>query len=373
MILPANIQLTLQRHQQLIDTALRSAVATITAQVNTPELASFYGQMQYHLGWMDADFVPTRNDPGKLLRPTLLLLSYEAAGAWEIPTNGTPASSYLQRALPAASAIELTHNFTLIHDDIEDGDTQRRHRTTLWKVWDVPQAINTGDGMYALSRLVLWGILDHGVEGTLATRLGALLDRTCLMIAEGQHLDINFEMHQDISVSMYLDMIQRKTGILMECATEMGALLGTRDQETVLRLRDFGRAIGRAFQVRDDILGVWASNAELGKTASGDIYRRKKSLPILHALEQASPDDRQYLQSVYQQTSPVTDEQVAHVLDIFEHTRTEQYCRAFLQQHCQHAREALAHIPHNTSPVSARALDDLATLVLFIEQATKSE
>lgn len=372
MIVPSNMEATLQRHQQMIDTALRDVVDRIAQHGDSATLDEFYGQMRYHLGWVDPQFKPTRKHPGKLLRPTLLLLAYEAAGAWGQAIEGAEATHYLRRALPAAAAIELTHNFTLIHDDIEDGDTERRHRATLWKLWGIPQAINTGDGMFALSRYALWGILEEGVDGLLAARLGALLDRTTLIIAEGQYLDISFEQRQDISVAMYLDMISRKTGVLMECAAEMGAMLGTQDSETIQRLKNFGKAIGAAFQVRDDMLGIWATSTELGKTAAGDIYRRKKSLPILHALEQATPYEQQQLHTIYQQEASLSSGQVNQVLDIFERTQTKRYCAEFLRHECQSAHEALAYVPRHYGPIATRALDDLDMLVNFVEEATRA-
>src|SRR5438128_10628634 len=210
--------LTLQRHKQEIQEALRQAVPggkDLTSQSEADALWSFYGQIQYHMGWVDANLTPRASHPGKLLRPTLLLLAYEAAGAWGLATAASPPSEYLRRALPAAAAIELTHNFTLIHDDIEDGDAERRYRATLWKLWGIPQAINTGDGLFSLARLALWGVLDEGVEGSIAARLGGVLDRACLVLAEGQYLDISFEQQQDIAVSMYIDMISPKTAALM--------------------------------------------------------------------------------------------------------------------------------------------------------------
>ncbi len=369
MALSSPLQSALLRHQEDIDTALHQAVLSITAEAaNTDGLSSFYGQMQYHLGWLDQAFQATRSNPGKLLRPTLLLFAYEAAGAW----GQTDDSNYLRRALPAAAAVELTHNFTLIHDDIEDHDSERRHRATLWNIWGIPQAINTGDGMFALSRYTLWGVLEAGVEGDIAARLGRTLDYACLVLAEGQHLDMSFEQLLHIPVSAYVDMISRKTGALMRCAAGMGAMLGTRDAQIIQRLRSFGWAIGIAFQVRDDILGVWASTAELGKTPAGDIYRRKKSLPILHALEHATPTDQTYLRDLYSQEAPLTDAQVEDVLSIFERTGTSSYCRAFLSEHCQHAHEALAQVPHNNNTVSARALRDMAAMVEFVEEAAKA-
>ncbi len=371
MVLSSSIQSTLARHYPSIDQALRFTLRRIAHESTAPALDAFYGQMYYHLGWVDAHLQPARSNPGKMLRSTLLLLAYEAAGAWGLTNTTQDADEYLQRALPAAVSIELIHNFTLIHDDIEDGDTERRHRPTLWNVWGIPQAINTGDGMFALARYALWDVLERGVEGTLAAKLAATLDRSVLMVAEGQYLDINFERRQDISVSMYIDMISRKTAALMSCAAEMGAMLGTHDQETIARLRSFGQALGIAFQVRDDLLGVWASTAESGKTEAGDIYRRKKSLPILHALEQANKQEAQQLHNIYNQETAVTDTQVAQVLAIFEHTQTQAYCRAFLQQQCQLAYDALAHVPRGMHSIATRALEDMETIIKFIEDATR--
>src|SRR5262249_53937351 len=148
------------------------------------DLTSFYGQMQYHLGWVDSTLTTNTKNLGKLLRPTLLLLAYETAGSWGLASQNQAPANYLRRALPAAAALELTHNFTLIHDDIVDGDTERHHRPTLWMVWGSSQGINTGDGMFALGRLALWDCLKVGVESEIAVKLGAVLDRACLVIAE---------------------------------------------------------------------------------------------------------------------------------------------------------------------------------------------
>lgn len=371
MTLTSTIQATLQRYQNEIQQALRQAMqrhSSNTLPTRGAELGAFYGQMRYHLGWVDSSFTPNAViNPGKLLRPTLLLLAYEAAGAWGLTAQTSDTSNYLRRALPAAAALELTHNFTLIHDDIVDNDTERHHQPTLWSIWGSSQGINTGDGMFALARLAMWDILEEGVEGEIAARLGAALDRACLVIAEGQHLDLSFENRQDISVAMYLDMITRKTAALMGCATEMGALLGTRDPETIASLCHFGYEVGVAFQIRDDVLGVWASTSETGKTSAGDIYRRKRSLPILYALEQVDAQDQHTLQKLYNQEKPLSAEQAALVLDIFEHTRTRAYCLDFLRQQCAQARFAFNRIPRLDNAIAARALDDLETLILFVE------
>ena len=374
MTLSTTIQSTLLRHSGAITTALRDAVhKAADGQTTTNSLQAFYGQMHYHLGWVDTQLKPIQSNPGKLLRPTLLLLAYETAGAGGLADGAIGEDNrHLRRALPAAAALELTHNFTLIHDDIEDGDAERRHRATLWKQWGIPQALNTGDGMFALSRLTLWGVLDEGVAGTTAARLGATLDHACLVLSEGQYLDISFEQRLDISVAMYIDMIWRKTGALMACAAEMGGLLGTSDKETIESLRRFGEAMGVAFQVRDDILGIWATAAELGKTSAGDVYRRKKSLPILHALEHASEHDQAFLREVYTQEAQLTSEQVAHILAIFTQTKTRAYCCEFLAQQCKVAHEALASVPYYDTAIASRARSDMQTLVHFVEETTRS-
>lgn len=367
MALPSPIQFTLLRYQTDIEHALRHAVHQVLALSDSAnDLRGFYGQIQYHLGWVNEQFLPAATNPGKLLRPALLLLAYEAAGAWGLDSTN---NDHLHRALAAAAAVELTHNFTLIHDDIEDGDIERRHRQTVWKQWGIPQAINTGDGLFALARLVLWDVLQEGVDGNIAARLGAALDRACLVISEGQFLDLSFERQQEITVEQYIDMISRKTAELMACAAEMGARLGTSDESVIEGLRSFGRAIGIAFQVRDDMLGVWASEAESGKTRAGDIYRRKKSLPVLHALEHAGEQDRRALLEVYGQQTPASSEQVQQVLAIFAHTETRAYCRAFLAEQCRLAHRALASVPRTSADVSERALHDLEMLVRFVEES----
>lgn len=361
-----SVQSVFQRHREPVHQALRSAFDAIETQASTAhsELQAYYGQMKYHLGWVDEHFHPTKANTGKYLRPTLLLLAYEAIGAEEDENDAS-----LRRALPVAAAIELTHSFTLIHDDIEDGDEERRHRPTLWKLWGVPQAVNTGDGLFSLARLTLWKALDEGVPSSVVARLGMLYDRTCLAITEGQHLDLSFEEHLDIPTQTYLQVIERKTAALISCSAEMGAILATADQESIQSLSQFGRALGLAFQVRDDILGVWATEEELGKTPAGDIYRRKKSLPIIHALAHANLSDQHRLYDIYRQNAELTEEQVDQVLAILDATGTREFCYSFLTQQCNAALDALTKIATKDNPRSQRALTDLTLLVRFVNQA----
>jgi geranylgeranyl diphosphate synthase type I len=164
-------------------------------------------------------------------------------------------------------------------------------------------------------------------------------------------------------------MIRRKTAALIACSTEMGACLGTANQEIIHHLRNFGEASGIAFQIRDDLLGVWASSAESGKTPAGDIYRRKKSLPIIHALTHADARDHENLLEIYQQSDPISADQVDTVLEVMERTQTRAFCRQFLLKQCKLAYEALKKVPYLTNPLSRRAYHDLEIIVRFIEEA----
>ena len=269
--------------------------------------------------------------------------------------------------MPAAAAIELAHNFTLLHDDIQDGDVERRHRPTVWSVWGIPEAILVGDALLALTRIHLWKVLDEGVEPATALNLAKLFDTALLKLTEGQYLDMSFEQQQQVPLSSYEEMISRKTAILMSCATEMGATLGTSNQEIIEALARFGHALGLAFQVRDDMLGVWATEAELGKLPAGDIYRRKKSLPILHAFHYAQPDDQQAMAKIYNQDAPITREQAQEVLAIFVRTQAREYCNQFLAQQCQQARLALAQVATTSNALATRARTDLEAIINFVQ------
>jgi geranylgeranyl diphosphate synthase type I len=221
--------------------------------------------------------------------------------------------------------------------------------------------------MLALTRLHLWKVLDEGVEPATALTLARLLDAALLKLTEGQHLDMSFEKQQQVSLASYEKMISRKTATLMRCATEMGATLGTSNQEVIEGLAHFGHTLGLAFQVRDDILGVWASEAESGKLPAGDIYRRKKSLPIIHALQYARPEDQQVIAEIYNQDAPITEEQAQQILAIFTHTQTREYCQQVLAELCQQAQQALARVATQRSTLAARARADLEAIIDFVK------
>ncbi len=239
--------------------------------------AAHYAMMHYHLGWADETLKPCAVSSGKRIRPLLCLMACEAVG-------GNPVD-----AVPAAAAVEILHNFSLVHDDIEDGDETRRHRPTLWTLWGIPQAINVGDGMFALAYTALLragGRADGAASSSAAHNFLAATDLfsdACIKLTEGQHLDLSFEERVDVSVSEYLQMIEGKTAALIAGSASLGALFGGADLQQEKLLGSFGRNLGLAFQIQDDILGIWGDPTVTGKAAGNDILRRKKSLPLLYA------------------------------------------------------------------------------------------
>jgi geranylgeranyl diphosphate synthase, type I len=307
---PASASQVLERFRQPIEASLSGALADRPAPI--------YDMLRYHLG-CDGSSPPQ----GKALRPTLCLLICEAlGGSWT-------------RALPAAAAIELIHNFSLIHDDIQDGDELRRGRPTLWTRWGVPQAINAGDAMFCLATLTLRGLRPHFGDELVVEAMSVLQEATREMI-EGQYLDVSYEQVPEISLSQYLEMIRCKTGALLRASIEIGALLADAGAPLRLRSRRFGEAIGRLFQIRDDMLGVWGISETTGKSAESDIRRRKKSLPVVMALTLAGPAERERLLALYSQEA-LSDADVLCVQDIFDHLAVKGRVQALADEAHQQA------------------------------------
>ena len=269
-----------------------------------------YQMVRYHMG-LDSD-APR----GKRMRPLIGLLVYQSI-------TGDHA-----RALPGAAAVEMGHNFSLVHDDIEDNGGERRHRPALWTISGVPQAINTGDALFTLSRMALYRLTDEGFDDARVLRLMRLYDETCLALCEGQFMDIWTSEHDDwMSVDYYFDMIGRKTASLIAGSAEAGAVLATDDESIISAYRRFGWALGLAFQLNDDLLGIWGNEATTGKQTS-DIATRKKTLPLIYALTEATGPDGGRLRTILAQSEvePSPDE-VAEVQAILERVGARAYTR----------------------------------------------
>ncbi|HIE57721.1 MAG TPA: polyprenyl synthetase family protein [Anaerolineales bacterium] len=256
-----------QTYRPALEETLRNAVQR-AAGADFPELQAM---MAYHLGWEGEGAGPEAT--GKRIRPILTLLTTQAAGKkWE-------------HALPAAAAIELIHNFSLIHDDIEDNSALRRGRPALWKKWGIPQAINTGDAMFSLAHLTILSLAEsNSMEVTL--QAAAALQRSCLNLTQGQHLDIAYETERSLPIEAYWPMVGGKTASLIQACTEIGALVAQADAPIRNAYLRFGRNLGLAFQVLDDILGIWGDSEKLGKSSVSDLVDGKKSLPVLYGLSQ---------------------------------------------------------------------------------------
>src|SRR5919198_450103 len=304
-------------------------VADIEAEIvrlvadRDPTTAGVYEMARYHLG-LDGPDAPS----GKRMRPILGLLAYASIAGDYRP------------ALPGAAAVELGHNFSLVHDDIEDGDRERRHRPTLWSLYGVPQAINIGDMLFSLSRVALHRLSDLGFSDSKVLRLMRLYDQTCVALCEGQYIDIWTSEHDErLSVELYFDMIGRKTAALIAASIEAGALLATDDDEGVSRHRAFGWGLGGAFQLNHRLLGVWGQERSTGKEPT-DLARKKKTLPVIYAFEHASPEARERLRALYAEASPGAAA-VTEIVSILERAGADVYTR---EQARRYRDQALAEI-----------------------------
>lgn len=289
-------------------------------------VARFYQMQEYQLGWRDEQLHVANEDPGKLLRPQLALLACRATG-------GDP-----KQALPLAAGIQLIHDFSLIHDDIEDNSDMRRGRPTVWKLWGLAQGVNTGDGMFIVAHLALHRMTDAGVPAEVALEVLRRFDQTILTICEGQFLDLNFEGNLAISEADYLAMIGRKTAALVAAAAGLGAIVGGGDAGTARALFDFGQHMGLAFQIQDDVLGIWGDPELTGKPFAADLYRRKLSLPVIQAL--AGADERETLAAIYTQPE-IDDRAVRQALDILEQAGARGYTEGVANYHHQRSLAAL--------------------------------
>ncbi len=332
-----NLPSIFERYRKEVDNELRS----IFVDYHLP----LYDMMRYHLGWIDENGRHIEGTAGKALRPILCLLACEAAG------------EHFHKALPSAAAIELVHNFSLIHDDIQDNDTERRHRPTVWSMWGIPQAINAGDGMRAIADLAILRLEDRGVPQKKQQRAQRLLDESCLRMIEGQYLDLSFEGQFNISVNDYLEMIDRKTAALMSCALQTGAIIGTDNESVIERLREFGKNIGLAFQIRDDVIGIWGDQDKTGKPLASDIHRKKKSLPVVYALQTARGTAREEISNIYKK-SGITKQEADRALDILNEVQARAHSERMAEEYRNSALTELEKI--KTSRWARAHLEEVA-------------
>ncbi|MEU4746867.1 family 2 encapsulin nanocompartment cargo protein polyprenyl transferase, partial [Actinosynnema sp. NPDC023658] len=275
-----------------LDPALRAAVDRL------PD--SMRAIAGYHFGWWDERGTPTGADAGKAIRPALVLLGAQAVGG------------AVNTALPAAVAVELVHNFSLLHDDVMDGDTTRRHRATAWHVFGVNPAILAGDALLTLAVDVLAG--SGHPQAQQAIRV---LSTAVQRLLEGQSADLAFEERADVRVAECVRMAEGKTGALLGGSCALGALFGGGRPDQVEQLRSFGERVGLAFQFVDDLLGIWGDPAVTGKPVYSDLRNRKKSLPVVAALTSDTPAGRE-LHALYHSDRELTPTELARAAELIE-------------------------------------------------------
>ena len=265
----------------------------------------FYQMMAYHHGWVAADGTPLEPPArtGKRIRPILAILACEAFGGTAEAAKGP------------AVAIELIHNFSLVHDDIQDVSDQRHNRDTVWKLWGSAQGINVGDALFALAQVAL-------VENTANhPRLAAgvlHLNRTCVRLVEGQYLDLALESAADVTYDQYEQMIARKTAALLSCSASLGAWAAGASPESIKATGRFTRELGIAFQLQDDLLGVWGDPKVTGKPARDDIRSRKKALPMVLAVRTAVSSMRDELLRILRAPEPPDEPTVERIVGMME-------------------------------------------------------
>jgi geranylgeranyl diphosphate synthase type I len=278
--------------RSLVDPALRKAIDTM------PE--SMRLMAGYHFGYWDEDGNPTAGDSGKAIRPSLVLLSAKAVG-------GDPAAT-----IPGAVAIELVHNFSLLHDDVMDGDLTRRHRRTVWSVFGRRRAILAGDALLTLAYDVL------ASSGHPSVHIGLrMLSAAVLELLRGQHADVLFERRGDVGLAECERMAEGKTGALLGCSCALGALLGGGTGDQVERFRLFGERIGLAFQHFDDLLGIWGDPVATGKPIYSDLDNRKKSLPVVAALASDTDAGREF-EELYGRDAPLSSGELVRAAELIE-------------------------------------------------------
>ncbi len=323
-------------------TAIEEEIQSLLAEQD-PTLTSFYGMMRYHLGWVDENLQPIKAQGGKRIRPLLCLLVCEAI------------SGDYRPALPAAAAVELVHNFSLIHDDIEDKSPRRRGRATVWQVWGVPQAINAGDALLALAYLALHRLSAPGGSPRLVAQATQILNQACLDLCEGQYLDIAFQERTDVTEKVYLTMAKKKTASLLECAAHLGAILATRKKRIIETYRGYAQNLGLAFQITDDLLGIWGEKERTGKVVGEDIKAGKKSLPVVYAFEEERRRGLRRLEEIYGEAD------LDALLPILEELKVKELC----QERARHFQKKALEELERTG-IDNRAQRHLRDLALFL-------
>ena len=268
----------------------------------------------------------TLQNAGKRVRPLLVLMSAKSFG------------TDVKVALPAAAAIEIFHNFTLLHDDIMDDAPLRRGKPTVFKKWGENVAILSGDTMLVWAYKML-----EAYDGDVYKKLNSLLNKTAIEVCEGQQMDMDFENREDVSITEYIEMIRLKTAVLLGAALQFGGIIAKASEADLRSISDFGIKLGLAFQIQDDYLDTFGDSDTFGKRIGGDILDRKKTFLYLTALQEASAEDRTNLQSLFNSKELPDDELIAETIKIFKKYHVDDIAQKQMETFTRESLDALNH------------------------------
>lgn len=326
------------RYKSHYENELKNSLSSVDSQA--------YSMLRYCMGWEDIKGDLIDSHSGKGLRPSLCLFVSDATG------------TRLHLAAKVATSIELIHNFSLVHDEIQDLDEMRHHRPTLWTIWGKGKSLIAGNLMQIAAHNTI-NLIDFGDESSKIS-ISNMLSKACIQMLEGQNLDLLFEKKDSIELEDYLHMISLKTGALLRASLNLGAVLNVKDTNVKNAIDQAGKALGYAFQIRDDILGVWGTEDITGKPVGADIRRKKKSLPIVHAMGCDSGKYANQLKEIYS-NADISDAAVDQVLEIMKTLKTREYAEGLTEKYLQSAL-----ISFKESKVNKLFQDDFQELIEFL-------
>ncbi|MBI2872897.1 MAG: polyprenyl synthetase family protein [Chloroflexi bacterium] len=330
----------LARYRPLVEAELRALLGS--------QSLPLYRMMRYQLGWADTPDEPEVSATADRLRSTLCLLACQSLGGDALA------------AIPAAAAVELVHNFYLIHHDIQGGTPQRAGRPTVWWLWGPAQGINVGDGMHALARLCLFRLQERGVPKLKVLRAIQALDAAALRLCEGRFLDLSFRERVDVGEQQYWRMVEAKAGGMVGCTMQLGALVATDDEDTVDAFRRCGERLGIALQLVEDIRGLWGGSPEELSRPSDDVMSMAKPLPVVYALEKGTVAQKKELGSIYFKRTMDADD-AARLVVLLD----EAGARDYVQEKAEAlVREAIGAVEERG--VAGAGLADLQAVAEFI-------
>ena len=333
--------MNLKQHIEIMLPAIETELQDQVARLDTPQTRQFHKMLTYHLGWTGEG--AGREATGKRIRPLIVLLATASLGAdWKL-------------SLPAAAAVELVHNFSLVHDDVQDNSEKRRGRPTVWTKWGIPMAINVGDAMFVISYQAVMDLSrSHPAEAVVQT--ASILHEASLNLTRGQYLDMSYEERNDLGLEDYWPMVGGKTSALLSACTHIGALLGNAGKAEQESYRQFGYHLGLAFQVQDDILGIWGDEALTGKSTASDLVEGKNSLPILYALGRQGKFAERWKQG------PITSGEVKTIAALLEDEGGRAYAEEISEKETQVALKYLGEV--NAHGAAGESMLELANMLL---------